>query len=132
MSFKISKKDFHKPTAKWYQDYLLSDRWVRLKAKIVAQRGINCEECGAPHTVLHHKTYARLFKESARDVTLLCNDCHFIAHQRHHIPLLYLIYEHSLTQVTTYLAKLTAKAAEYINKPEIRTKTKEKEKQHEL
>lgn len=66
--------------AKKYDAYIASDEWKELKLDILMQRGCNCERClkSLPPNVLqlHHKTYARLFKELASDLELLCPNCH--------------------------------------------------------
>jgi 5-methylcytosine-specific restriction endonuclease McrA len=67
-----------------YLDYLDSPEWRARKFEIINQRGPRCQRCGKTYLAmcageflsLHHKTYARLGKELAEDLELLCNACH--------------------------------------------------------
>lgn len=117
MSFILNpKKDLHHTTAEWYTQYLLSPRWVTFRNRLVRSRGNMCQRCKAvPHVSLHHKTYARLFRESPKDVEFLCKECHFKAHQEDDIPYLYLIYKEEIVNVK-YALEIT-KTAPYIYKP---------------
>lgn len=47
-----------------------------------AKRGPYCETCGSgtQNINVHHKTYARLGKELAEDLEILCQMCHEIRH----------------------------------------------------
>lgn len=75
-----SKKDW------WtrYHGYTHSERWKRLKTRIIRERGRTCERCGKsdPFTPihLHHLTYARLRHEAPEDLQLLCEPCHKLMH----------------------------------------------------
>lgn len=107
MSFKLTKKDFHRPTAAWYSEYLQSPKWIAFKSEIVRKRGDLCERCKTKlHFSLHHKTYARLFNELQVDVELLCQDCHYLAHKLDDIPYLFLIYVEAIAEVKRSLNEL--------------------------
>lgn len=118
MSFKLTRIDLHKPTAKWYSDYLESDKWKAFRTKLQTERSAACETCGEPSHVLHHKTYARLFNELPEDVVFLCKECHKATHDIHDIPYLFLIYEPS-TQLVKCTLKMT-KIAPKVLKPKRR------------
>lgn len=128
MSFILRRSALHKPTAKWYSDYLLSPYWLNLKTLVLKVRGSLCERCSAPYHVLHHKTYARLFRESKKDVELLCEACHFKAHAEDDIPYLYLIYWESKDEVHKHIRTFALRSSEYITTPNKREK--ENTKQH--
>lgn len=99
MAFLLKKIDLHPKPANWYCEYLASDKWKFFKSELIIKRGPYCEWCferlgdKIPQEVLHHKTYARLFKEFELDVVLLCKECHSYTHQYHDIPCLPWIYK---------------------------------------
>jgi hypothetical protein len=67
-----------------YYDYVLaSDRWVRLRARLLSTRGRRCQLCGASESYrsleLHHLTYDRLGFEHDDDLQVLCSHCHYAA-----------------------------------------------------
>lgn len=102
--FTLRKIDLHKPTAAWYSEYLQSERWRALRARLITERGTLCEVCHKqPHYSLHHNTYARLFNETDEDVTLVCKECHTEIHQNYSIPLIFFIYENDLHWVRSTL-----------------------------
>lgn len=60
-----------------YQEVILSDRWRKLKAKVVAVQKKRCGHCGHESALeLHHKHYATMGRETERDVVALCSRCH--------------------------------------------------------
>jgi hypothetical protein len=61
-----------------YVSVLKSDRWKRLKSRLLQKRGCRCESCGDVGVFidLHHKHYETLGRERHSDVLLLCRDCH--------------------------------------------------------
>lgn len=62
-----------------YKRVLSSDRWRRLKSRLMEKRGSRCESCGAVGVPLdlHHKHYETLGRERHCDVSLLCRGgCH--------------------------------------------------------
>lgn len=123
LSFKIKPSDVHRPTAKWYSEYLQSSKWTAFRARLLLKRGQLCERCKVnPHFSLHHKTYARLFNELEVDVEFLCKNCHTLAHKQDDIPYLWLIYLHEVPtkDLEEYLANNK-------NAPKIKTANKRKQ-----
>ena len=71
------KKGYTKET---YQEYLISDWWVKRKKQYWAIHKRKCFVCGEFALELHHKNYSRLKKELDKDLVPLCNQCHKNAH----------------------------------------------------
>ena len=66
-----------------YRDYLQTEEWqVRRRAalKRAAYRCQVCDRSGRLH--VHHRTYERRGAELARDLIVLCAECHRIYHER--------------------------------------------------
>ena len=63
-----------KPT---YQGYIRSAAW-REKANAAKKRaGYRCQVCNSKTDLqAHHRTYERLYREKAGDITVLCAKCH--------------------------------------------------------
>lgn len=56
----------------WYQLYLVSDHWHRLRIAAMAHYG-NCVLCGSEVDLeTHHKHYNTIGHETLRDISLLC------------------------------------------------------------
>ena len=74
--------------SKVYRQYIASDRWRNSPARLEELRraGHRCRLCnmGPPNSVLtvHHRTYERLGKELADDLTTLCVECHLAVTDR--------------------------------------------------
>ena len=67
---------------KKYLDYLESPAWQTKRQEVFAVRGYNCEACRSSQVLqVHHKTYARLGREYAQDMAVLCRDCHEEVHR---------------------------------------------------
>lgn len=70
---------------KTYTDYLRTDHWKNLRKQIIEKYGGECQRC---HDIVgesgnvHHKTYKRLGHERLTDLTLYCNKCHKILHNK--------------------------------------------------
>jgi hypothetical protein len=64
-----------------YLAYLCSREWgLKREAVIDRSRGM-CERCGWNAGVaVHHKTYARIYREPLSDLIHLCEDCHQFVH----------------------------------------------------
>jgi hypothetical protein len=71
-----------------YQAVINSERWRKLKQRIIDHYGYRCQRCKRERSAadevplvlqLHHKTYDNLGREQARDVELLCLKCHSLA-----------------------------------------------------
>lgn len=67
-----------------YRARLTSPCWRKLRARILKQRGRQCERCGKTwgEMHLHHKTYERLWQEADEDLEILCVGCHGDEHGR--------------------------------------------------
>ncbi len=66
-----------------YRDYLLTPEWQeRRLARLKAAR-YACQVCNGRNKVLnvHHRTYVRRGDEYARDLIVLCEDCHHMFHR---------------------------------------------------
>lgn len=65
-----------------YKNYLKSDAWKKKRTKVIDRANGICEECAFNHGVdVHHTTYQRLFRESMKDLVLLCRACHTKHHE---------------------------------------------------
>lgn len=79
--------------AKWYEDYLKSDHWQRVRIQKLLKANINdqwnvikCEykDCGlfVPLQAIniHHLHYRTVGKESLEDLQVVCRSCHGVEH----------------------------------------------------
>jgi 5-methylcytosine-specific restriction endonuclease McrA len=62
----------------FYRSYLKSDAWKKKRQQVFAYYGKRCYACRKAPKVLHvhHLTYARLGRESVKDLIPLCVPCH--------------------------------------------------------
>lgn len=63
----------------WYHhEYLKSDLWKTIKARVLARDGNVCLACDRPAVLVHHKSYDQQVLAGYRDDLLvsLCGDCH--------------------------------------------------------
>lgn len=76
-------------TQRWYDQYLQSPHWIRMRDRKLEAAGYQCEQCGqfakrrGEHFVglhVHHKTYARVNREELDDLIVLCVHCHEVQH----------------------------------------------------
>lgn len=66
-----------------YAEYLQSDEWKETRKSALKRARYRCELCyrgGELHT--HHKTYERLGEEYAKDLIVLCKECHAKFHDK--------------------------------------------------
>ena len=77
---KIKEKKFNAE----YRAHINSSEWHTFRAKIIIERGCQCERCLAFGKVLHlhHDSYKRFGHEEPEDVRLLCVSCHEEVHGR--------------------------------------------------
>jgi hypothetical protein len=79
------------PSAEWrvfvlemsmeYLEYLQTDHWKKLAAKVKRKAGNKCQVCNASGELhAHHRTYERKGNEAPGDVIALCSDCHKLFH----------------------------------------------------
>jgi 5-methylcytosine-specific restriction endonuclease McrA len=60
-----------------YQTYLNSPRWKAKRFRVFIRAKFLCEKCKRKRaTQVHHKTYARIFKEPLSDLVAVCAPCH--------------------------------------------------------
>lgn len=68
-----------------YHRYLQSHQW-KARAQAARKRaGYRCQVCNSPTDIaVHHRTYERLGHEKPEDLTVLCQDCHALFHDKQH------------------------------------------------
>lgn len=77
----------------WYEEYLNSSRWERVRERKLRDAGRKCERCGdrgyrtlkgnPAGLQVHHRTYERVGgDERMEDLEVLCEDCHREEHGR--------------------------------------------------
>lgn len=65
-----------------HSDYLRSDAWRELRAKVLRRAAGICEGClDAPAEQVHHLTYAHYGHELAYELRALCGRCHERVHE---------------------------------------------------
>ncbi len=71
----------------WYQDYLLTPRWARVRRRMLQRAGFRCQQCRdydrpirRVRLQVHHRSYTRLGQERWEDLEVLCRPCHEAAH----------------------------------------------------
>lgn len=80
-----------------YAAYRVSPVWKNKRGRLFKKAGGQCEVCGEPATVPHHRTYALICREPLHHLVALCDSCHKGSHDlvdRKRVPLLiaHLIY----------------------------------------
>jgi hypothetical protein len=66
---------------KEYAAYLSSKNWKEKRQKVLARAKFICEGClEKPAAVIHHTSYARIYRELLFDLVALCHDCHAVCH----------------------------------------------------
>ncbi len=67
-----------------YREYLQSPEWKERAALARERAGYRCQVCNAINVQLnvHHRTYERLGNEADGDLTVLCQPCHQIFHEK--------------------------------------------------
>lgn len=63
-----------------YAEYLKSDLWKRVRAKVFACRGNRCWLCDQKATQVHHKSYTRriLLGKKFKGLMPICGKCHLL------------------------------------------------------
>jgi hypothetical protein len=71
-----------KSTPAWYEEYLLSEHWLRTKA-LANAIFVSCVACNRTTDLhVHHRHYESLgFEDINTDLTLLCGSCHISVHR---------------------------------------------------
>jgi hypothetical protein len=66
-----------------YQQYLQTNYWKELRKLALDKAGNRCQICNSPSQLrVHHRTYSRRGFEDMLDLTVLCDPCHSLFHQR--------------------------------------------------
>ena len=67
----------------WYRwFYLRSAHWKRTAKAARRRAGGRCERCGMRGRLdVHHRSYARLWRERPGDLEALCRRCHRLEHK---------------------------------------------------
>lgn len=64
-----------------YQRVMHSAGWRKRRQRALKRAGYRCEKCGSRRRLeAHHLTYARLGRERAADLMVLCHTCHAAEH----------------------------------------------------
>jgi len=66
---------------RWYNRYLQTDAWQKLRRKVLKRADGVCEGCAErPAQQVHHLTYKNAGNELLFQLVALCDGCHDIAH----------------------------------------------------
>ncbi len=66
-----------------YLAYLQSGTWRHKRINALRTAKGRCRLCnGTDNLEVHHRTYARVGRERAADLTVLCAECHVAFHNR--------------------------------------------------
>jgi 5-methylcytosine-specific restriction endonuclease McrA len=67
-----------------YQEYLKTEEWQEKRQERLRVVKYRCQICNAGNTTLdvHHRTYERRGNEYARDLIVLCRNCHALFHDK--------------------------------------------------
>lgn len=64
-----------------YEAHMASDKWARLRAKVMTRSAGICEGClEEPATAVHHLTYKHLGDELLWELVAVCKNCHARCH----------------------------------------------------
>ena len=71
-----------------YQAYLCSREWGLKRQQVIGRYKGRCGRCRrSDGYAVHHKTYARIYRERLTDLILLCEGCHdFVGGHSHDDP----------------------------------------------
>lgn len=65
-----------------YNSYMKSERWRKLRLKVLARDDYQCQRCGSAKNLrIHHLTYERVGHEALDDLITLCEACHSEIHR---------------------------------------------------
>lgn len=66
----------------WYATYLTTDRWRRIRERVLARANGRCEGCGQRSaTQVHHLNYKHVGAEFLFELVAVCRDCHERLHE---------------------------------------------------
>ena len=64
-----------------YREYLLTPEWQERRKAALKRAGYKCQVCNRSRQLhTHHRTYERRGVELARDLIVLCDECHALYH----------------------------------------------------
>jgi 5-methylcytosine-specific restriction endonuclease McrA len=67
-----------------YDQYMSSEAWQKRKKDIINKFKGRCQLCNSDKMVkVHHRTYRRFRFEEPEDLTVLCERCHELFHNRY-------------------------------------------------
>lgn len=80
----LKKEHLQTVNAMNYQAYLKTKHWNDTRKKALKRAKCTCQLCGTKDSVLnvHHKTYENKGKEKAKDLIVLCSNCHAKFHDK--------------------------------------------------
>lgn len=65
-----------------YHEYLTTDKWKKIKKKVLERDKYICQGCLVAEAVLvHHLTYSNIYNEFAFELVSLCQECHNRVHE---------------------------------------------------
>lgn len=80
--------EWKKEEKKDYSQYLNSEEWDAKKKAKLKEVNYECQRCGIrqklndiPFLQVHHKHYENVKKEDPKDLVVLCDECHEMAHE---------------------------------------------------
>lgn len=66
-----------------YHEYLKSIAWQIIRRLALARAHFRCVICNTDQNLhVHHRTYERFGKENIEDLTVLCEGCHKLFHDK--------------------------------------------------
>lgn len=70
-----------------YRQYLLTPEWQERRKAALSRAGYKCQVCNRSRQLhVHHRTYERRGVELARDLIVLCDECHALYHGKGLLP----------------------------------------------
>lgn len=71
----------------WYESYLETGKWKRIRQRVLKRAGGICEGCGQQQaTQVHHLNYSHVGEEFMFELVAVCRDCHARLHPDHEEP----------------------------------------------
>lgn len=74
----------------WYErrhEHMQTEAWKTLRRIALQAADNRCQLCNSGHRLrVHHRTYKNLGRETLRDVTVLCDECHTVFHTHRPLP----------------------------------------------
>ncbi len=70
-----------------YREYLVTPEWQERRKAALKRAGYKCQVCNRSRQLhTHHRTYERRGVELARDLIVLCDECHALYHGKGLLP----------------------------------------------